>query len=148
MARARDVDGRTSSSSRSERDPALMTMLKDLFKRVAMAIKRGKFGTLSTAIEGNVLEPAHYVLAHFPVVEVLEGLSVRIRSVIDAECCRLLTNAITELLVMALANDPEFPVEYVVQAEATRGDFNTHEDRAKALAEKFTSDFMRGSAEE
>lgn len=147
-AQGRAVDVRGSADARLNRDSALMQMLKDLFRSLSVAMERGKFGPLSAGLDGNVLEPAQYVLRMFPVAEVIEGVSARIPSTVEAECRQLLAKAITELLVVALANDAQFPVEYVVQAEATDHDFREHKDCAEALAKQFTVDFVRGAEKE
>lgn len=129
VARVREVEARPASATGPARNTALMSMLQDVFGWSKAAMECGLYGTLRATVGGVVLEPGHYGAALLPVVEFLEGLVAWTHSVVVLAC------------------DPQFPAEFVMQAEATPADLREHGRRVETLANLFAEGFIRGALE-
>lgn len=97
-----------------------MEMLGDLYRCINTTMEAGGYGMLPwPGVGGTATAPRHYVLALQPVVEQLEGIAAKARSVMDAKVCHALSDNVSELLVVAKAYDPTFPSERVLRATPT-----------------------------
>ena len=61
----------------------------------------------------------------------------------EAEGRELLESVVADLLAAAIAHDPAFPAEYIIEAELPEDIPNSVATRAQKLAERFAKDFVR-----
>lgn len=122
-----------------------MEMLADLYRRINGTMKAAGYGKLPRPGVGSTSTALrHYVLALQPVMEQLDGIAAKARSVMDVEVRQALSNAVSKIFVVVKVYEPEFPSEYILGAIPTVEDEQAFGVEVQEMADRYAAAFGHG----